>query len=177
MVAAAVTKTTATMEDELVPVYTQKSQRSKNMDRDDDDDDDDNDSNIYELPESREELEELYRTTMQNLNYRNKELKWRNRVTFNYQIISLVLFVLCFVFLILIALLAAGIIKPAHDSRPERPCSQPDGFVHSFEEVIKTIDTFTCPKALDILQSLYLERASKCWNVNEWSSQNIHVVY
>lgn len=51
-------------------------------------------------------------------------------------------------------------------SLPE--CKQPDGFVHSFEDLIKTMSSFTCPKGMDMLMTLYLQRAAVCFKQDVW---------
>jgi hypothetical protein len=43
-------------------------------------------------------------------------------------------------------------------------CQPPDGFVHSFEDVIKTLNTFTCEKALDVVNTLHVTTMAKCWD-------------
>ena len=66
-------------------------------------------------------------------------------------------------FAILFGLSMGGVLKPCPKVEPV-PCTPPDNLIHSFEDVVATMDTFLCPKAFDMLQGLYLDRVAKCWN-------------
>lgn len=43
-------------------------------------------------------------------------------------------------------------------------CTPPNGFIHSFQDLTKTMEAFTCPKALDMIQALYFERIATCFD-------------
>ncbi len=65
----------------------------------------------------------------------------------------------CFIIFLTLYLLEAS--NRTQGNLPQ--CKAPDGFVHSWEELQKTLDSFTCPKALDMIQAMYFDKVSKCF--------------
>lgn len=77
------------------------------------------------------------------------------------------LLILLILFVTLFALAIQGVLKGdwTKEMIEDLPtCRPPDGLVHSFDDVIKTLENFNCEKALDVVNAIHITTISKCWN-------------
>lgn len=88
------------------------------------------------------------------------ELPWYSRCSFYIVIANVVLFLLLSIFIILFALCASE-LKP--EPAKTIPCEVWNRTLCNFDDAVKSLNSFGCSKAMDMLHSLLLERASTCW--------------